>query len=97
MNQEIDQLITVLGKDALKEPQLHSFLSGDCQAATGIQAYFSRLLCRWRALDRTSEVTQSCLTLCDPMDCSPPGSSVHGNLQGRILEWAAIFFSRGSS
>jgi len=43
------------------------------------------------------EVTQSCLTLCDPMDSSPPGSSVHGILQARILEWAAIPFSRGSS
>ena len=38
-------------------------------------------------------VTQSCLTLCDPMDCSPPGSSVHGILQARILEWIAIPFS----
>ena len=44
-----------------------------------------------------SEVAQSCLTLCDPMDCSPPGSSVHGFLQARILEWVAISFSRGSS
>ena len=35
-------------------------------------------------------VIQSCLTLCDPMDCSPPGSSVHGLLQVRILEWAAL-------
>ena len=35
-------------------------------------------------------VTQSCLTLCDPMDCSPPGSSVRGILQARILEWVAI-------
>jgi len=34
-------------------------------------------------------VTQSCLTLCDPMDCSPLGSSVHGILQVRILEWVA--------
>ena len=42
-------------------------------------------------------VTQSCLTLCDCMDCSPPGSSVHGVLQARILEWVAIPFSRGSS
>ena len=38
------------------------------------------------------EVAQSCLTLCDPMDCSLPGSSVHGILQTRILEWAAISF-----
>ena len=44
-----------------------------------------------------SEVAQSCLTLCDPMDCRPPGSSVHGILQARILEWADISFSRGSS
>ena len=42
-------------------------------------------------------VTQSCPTLCDPMNCSSPGSSVHGNLQARILEWVAIPFSRGSS
>ena len=42
-------------------------------------------------------VIQSCLTLCDPMDCSPPGSSVHGIPQARILEWVAISFSRGSS
>ena len=46
---------------------------------------------------KESEVAQSCLTLCDPLDCSPPGSSVHGILQARILEWAAISFSRGSS
>ena len=38
-------------------------------------------------------VTQSCLTLFDPMDHSPPGSSVHGILQARILEWVAISFS----
>ena len=40
---------------------------------------------------------QSCPTLSDPMGCSPPGSSVHGLLQARILEWIAISFSRGSS
>ena len=42
-------------------------------------------------------VVQFCLTLCDPMDCSPPGSSVHGILQARILEWVAMLSSRGSS
>ena len=41
-----------------------------------------------------SEVAQSCLTLSDPMDCSPPGSSVHGIFQARVLEWGAIAFSR---
>ena len=45
----------------------------------------------------TAKSLQSCLTLCDPMDCSQPGSSVHGILQARILEWVAISFSRGSS
>ena len=45
--------------------------------------------CAWRV--------QSCLTLCNPTDFSPPGSSVHGILQARILEWAAISSSRGSS
>ena len=40
---------------------------------------------------------QSCLTLCNPMDCSPPGSSVHRILQARILEWVAVSFSSGSS
>ena len=43
------------------------------------------------------KVTQSCLTVCDSMDCSLPGSSVHDILQARILEWVAIPFSRGSS
>ena len=42
-------------------------------------------------------ITQSCPTLCNPMDCSLPGSSVHGILQARILVWVAIPFSRGSS
>ncbi len=40
-----------------------------------------------------SEVAQSCPTLSDPMDCSLPGSSVHGIFQARVLEWVAIAFS----
>ena len=47
--------------------------------------------------DSDSEVAQTCLTLCDPVDCRPPGSPVHGISQARILEWVAISFSRGSS
>ena len=43
-----------------------------------------------------SEVAQLCLTLCNPMDCSPPGSSVHRIFQARILEWVAICYSRRS-
>ena len=41
-----------------------------------------------------SEVAQSCPTLCDPMDCSLPGSSTHGIFQARVLEWGAIAFSK---
>ena len=44
-----------------------------------------------------SEVTQSCPTLCNPMDCRLPGSFIHGIFQARTLEWVAISFSRGSS
>ena len=48
-------------------------------------------------LSKGVKVAQSCPTLDDPMDCSPPGSSVHGILQARIQEWVAFPFSRGSS
>ena len=44
-----------------------------------------------------SEVAQSCLTLCNPMDCNLQRSSVHAIFQARVLEWVAISFSRGSS
>ena len=46
---------------------------------------------------KESEVAQSCLTLCDLMDCGLPGFSVHGIFQETVLEWVAISFSRGSS
>ena len=46
---------------------------------------------------KESEVTQLCPTLCDPVDCSLSGSSIHGIFQARLLEWIAISFSRGSS
>ena len=64
----------------------------ESSAAPALQAD-SLLLSHW-----VSEVTQSCLTLCNPMDCSNlPCSSVHGIFQARVLEWVAISFSRGSS
>ena len=56
-----------------------------------VQGTLKSLLKKW------SEVAQSCPTLCDPMDCSLPGSSIPGILQAGILEWVAIFFSRRSS
>ena len=61
---------------------------------TGVGCHF---LCQCMKMKSESEVAQSCPTLCDPMDCSPPGSSVHGILQARTLEWVAIPSSRGSS
>ena len=48
---------------------------------------------KWMKEKSESEVAQSCLTLSDPMDCSLPGSSVHGIFQARVLEWGAIAFS----
>ena len=47
--------------------------------------------------DEIRSVAQSCPTLCDPMDCSLPGTSLHGILQARVLAWVASSFSRGSS
>ena len=52
---------------------------------------------RWPAFCVCVLVTQACHTLCNPRDCSLPGSSVHGILQARALEWVAISYSRGSS
>ena len=57
---------------------------------TGVGCHF---LLQCVKVKSESEVTQSCLTLCDPMDCSLPGSSIHGIFQARVLEWGAIAFS----
>ena len=59
---------------------------------TGVGCHFP-LQCM--KVESESEVTQSCLTLLDPMDCSPPGSSTHGIFQATVLEWGAIAFSKG--
>ena len=58
---------------------------------TGVGCHFL-LQCMKAKSER--EVTQLCLTLSDPTDCSPPGSSVHGIFQARVLEWVAIAFFR---
>ena len=57
---------------------------------TGVGCHF---LLQCIKVKSESEVTQSCLTLRDPMDCGPPGSSIHGIFQARVLEWGAIAFS----
>ena len=57
--------------------------------------HFVMYQCKWLTFENWSKVVQSYPILCNPMDCSLPGSSVHGIFQARILEWAAISFSRG--
>ena len=57
---------------------------------TGVGCHF---LLQCMKVKRESEVAQSCLTLSDPMDCSLPGSSIHGIFQARVLEWVTIAFS----
>ena len=57
---------------------------------TGVGCHF---LLQCMTVKSESEVTQLCLTLSNPMDCSPPGSSAHGIFQARVLEWGAIAFS----
>ena len=67
--------------------------------------WWGKCRCIWESVNFVSlikmwmrmHVAQSCPTLCDPVDCSLPGFSVHGILQARILEWVTISFSRGSS
>src|SRR5574338_822308 len=61
---------------------------------TGVGCHF---LLQCMKVESESEVTQSCLTLSDPMDCNLPGSSVHGILQARTLEWVASPVARGCS
>ena len=62
-----------------------------------MKGFFLRVLSFFLHVCVHAKSLQSCPTLCDPMDCSPPGSSVHGIFQARILEWVAITSSRGSS
>ena len=77
---------------------------GVAKTGTGLPQLSTHVYClmksealKWDSeLLQFSSVTQSCLTLCDPMDCSLPGSSVHGIFQAIVLEWIAISFSRGS-
>ena len=57
---------------------------------TGVGCHF---LLQYMKVKSESEVAQSCLTPSDPMDCSPPGPSIHGIFQARVLEWGGIAFS----
>ena len=61
---------------------------------TGVRCHF---LLQSMKVKSEREVSQSCPTLSDPMDCSPPGSSIHGIFQARVLEWGAIAFSSSAA
>ena len=63
-----------------------------CRSVQHVIHSFIHILINW-----PYEAAQSCMTFCEPMDCNLPGSSVHGILQARVLEWVATSFSRGSS
>ena len=68
-----------------------------CAEVHGVTRSWTQLSAEQQQSLSESEVAQSCPTLWDPVDCSPPGFSVHGILQARILEWVAMSFSRGSN
>ena len=72
-------------KSATSKPEINSVYVCVCVCA------------RMHSRTHVCSVTSSCLTLCDPKDYSPPGSSIHGILQARILEWVAMPVLRGSS
>ena len=78
------QLVNLLGVPVGHTEGIHQL------SAEGRETFRYFLFTLW------SEVAQSCVTLCSPMDCSLPGSSIHGIFQARVLEWVAISFSRGS-
>ena len=81
-----------------KDRQIYNWGAGPHHVSIAVSCLLSTIAHFKRCVHvRESEVAQSCSTLCDPMDCSLPWSSVHGIFQARVLEWVAISFSRGSS
>ena len=94
------ELFQVLKDDAVKV--LHSICQQIWKTAVAtelvkVTSHSNPILIPKKAMPKNvqREVSQLCLTLCDPMDCSWPGSSVHGISQTRVLEWVAISSSRG--
>ena len=82
--------------------QCVSYLRGGIHIVLFTAAFLAPRVGFWYAVCTQCEnlevlAAQSCQTLCEPMNCSPPASSVHGIFQARILEWVAISFCRGSS
>ena len=84
-------------KERLGAQEPHRALHGIDKQRTEHPANYSCLLKSSHLRMCVCSVAQSCPTLCDPVDCSLPGSPVHGIVQARILEWIAISYFRGSS
>ena len=85
-------LIPGLGRSPEEEngnPLQYSCLENPMDGGAWLATVHGVAKSRTRLTESESEVAQLCPTLCDPMDCSPPGSSVHGIFQARILEWGA--------
>ena len=68
-------------------------VAGSLEKCYGYRDKEHRPLSQTAAAATAAKLLQLCLTLCDPMDCSLPGSSIHGIFQARVLEWGAITFS----
>ena len=83
-----------LRKRILRHLRCHRQLRGVSQVILNCHGNHSNI-CQKLLAWGESEVAQSCLTICDPMDCGLPGSSVHGIFQARVMEWVTISFSRG--
>ena len=100
------RILAATAAGAAKSLQLYPILCDPIEAAhqappsLGFSRQNTRVACHFllqcMKVKSESEVAQLCPTLCDPMDCSPPGSSVHGTLQARVLEWGAIAFSKNT-
>ena len=92
-----DNLLEVFKK--LKFQNISACFTDDALREVGFFFFFfkQKRTFQQRIMCGVCSVAQSCLTLCDSMDCSPPSSSIHGILQARILKQIALFSSRGSS
>ena len=87
-----NHMIISIGAEKAFDKIQHSFIIKTLQKM-GIEGIYLNIVKTIYDRKKESEVIQSCPTLCDPMDCSLPGSSIHGIFQARILEWVTISFS----
>ena len=76
---------------------VHRTVEGTREAMKYERYHLTLLICKMKTVLCCAKLLWSCQILCESMDCNPPGSSVHGILQARILEWIATPSSRGSS